>query len=123
MILHWLAGYSFAQLMMLVGGLIMFLGAAIMLFGALNDKGYPLWGSFAGLLTGICYTGASLLRGRPRWEDLTDTLLIIGSVSSITYAILMVAHRKSRRGAVPPQPQPVAPSDKVWPPPPTSLSV
>lgn len=121
-LLHWLAGYSTAQLMMLASGPIIFLSAAIMLFEALNDKVYLLWGSVAGLLAGSCWTAANLLRGRPRWEDLTDNLLIIGGASSITYAVLMVrlARRRNRPITVPPEVQPTMPSDKVWPPPPTA---
>jgi hypothetical protein len=90
-----------------------------MLFGALSGKGYSLWGSFAGLLMGACLTGANLLRGQARWQDLADNLSIIGGVSSIVYAASMIMHRKRKRVAMPSQP-PSAPSDETWPPPPTS---
>lgn len=91
-----------------------------MLLEALNGKGYTLWGSFAGLLTGACWTGANLLRGKVRWQDLADNLLIIGSVSLIVYAVSMIVHRKRKWVATPSQPPSAAPSDKIWPPPPTS---
>jgi len=120
MILHWLTGYSFAQLLMLAGGPIIFLGAAIMLFGALNGKGYSLWGSFAGLLMGACMTGANLLRGQARWQGLVDNISMIGGVSSIVYAVSIIVHRKRKRVAMSPPLPHALPSDKVWPPPPTS---
>jgi len=90
MILHWLAGYSVAQLLMLAGGPLLFLGAAIMLLEALNSKNFSVWASVAGLVWGFCWTAANLLRKQPQWNDLTVALSVVSFLASICYCVLLL---------------------------------
>jgi len=118
-LLYWLAGYSTAQLMMLIAGPLMILGAAAMLIQALNGKNFSVWASIAGLLSGFCWTAGNLLRKQPQWDDLVIALSILGVLAQVCYFVLFICHQKAKRANILSM-QPVVPSDKIWPPPPTA---
>ena len=73
-------------------------------------------------LTGIAFFGcllvSTLLREKPPWGGLSDALSIVAAVPGISYAIVMM--RRGRRKSVVALRITFAPSDKTWPPPPTS---
>ena len=119
MILHWLAGYSVPQLMMLAGSFGIFLGGGVILLSSLDGDNQALVQSgWLGTLGGACTTAANVLRNKPQWEAAMVTSAAIG-YTMIIYFVFRFA--KARRATVP-LPTPAAPSDDIWPPPPTSVT-
>lgn len=106
--------------MIIVGGGIGCIGNVINLLYGQEDKNHvPMPVSLIGFLWGACLAASVMLRGKPPWNGLGDALGMVSAVSGIVYAVLIIMHRKRKRVAMPSQP-PSAPSDKIWPPPPTS---
>lgn len=117
MILHWLAGYSVPQLMMLVGSFGIFLGGGVILLGSLNGNNPALTRSgWLAMLGGACTTAAHLLRNKLHWEVAMIILAGLGFAMTICF---FFQYAKARRITIP-QPQPPLPSDEIWPPPPNS---
>ena len=121
MILHWLAGYSLARLMIIVGGIVICIGNGVNLLSWLEDKNrVPVPISLIGILLGACLAISALLRGKPPWDGLGDALSVISGLSSIIYVVLLNRYSRRKRVVRPPQPPSTAPSNQIWPPPPTS---
>ena len=120
--LHWLAGYSLIRLIAVAGGiLVCAVMGIVLLVGQEGKNKLPVPVVFLYMLFGACTTISSLLIGKPRsrYELLGVILEIIGGVSGLIGAVLTMRHQKTKHAALP-QPEPAAPSDKGWPPPPTS---
>ena len=117
MILHWLAGYSVPQLMVLVGSFGIFLGGSMILLGSLDGDNQALTRSgWLGMSGGACTTAANLLRNKPRLETIMILLACLGFVMTIGF---LFQYATARRTASP-KSQPPASADDIWPPPPTA---
>ena len=121
MIPRWLAGYPLGDLMQIAAGVLMCLGSGISLLEKWQGKDrLPMSAILVGFLWGACYTVASVLHMKPQWVSLSHVLTLAGSVFAIIWCVLINRHNKRNRVAVQAQPQYAAPSDDIWPPPPTS---
>ena len=93
MILHRLGIYSLAQFMMLAGYLLICLGAGITILTAvISSRVYQLWAGLAGLMMGVCFLSAFVLRLNPRWNGLVIGLSLMGAVAMVFYVVLLRVH-------------------------------
>ncbi len=121
MILRWLAGYSLGDLMQIAAGGMICLGSGITLLHKWEDKNrLPLQAILAGFLWGACVMVSPVLHTKPPWIGFGHVLSTAGAIFAVIYLVLLNRHNKRKQTAVPSQPQYAAPSDDIWPPPPTS---
>jgi hypothetical protein len=120
MILHWLAGYSLIRLVTIASGIFICAFSVARLFGwQIGKRQYPRLFSVTSLLLGICLTVATLLRGKGHWDGFSDVVMLVCFVLGGINLYLM-KQQVSNINAVVLPPCETAPSDKIWPPPPTS---
>lgn len=61
-----------------------------------------------------------VLRIVPQYKPLADVLGGIAAVLAISYPFFLLNGKRGKRNVTDIQVEPAAPSDKIWPPPPTS---
>ncbi len=121
MILHWLTGYSIVELMTVGGFLIGILSNIIQLFPHRDEKNrLPVPVVLIGIASFGGWAASILLHGKPHWADLSVDLGIAGAVGTILYVTMTVILSRGRKRIAAVAPATPAPSNNVWPPPPTS---
>ena len=121
MILRWLAGYSLGYLIQIAAGCIICLSSGYALLHQREDGKRPPWLSIlAGFLWGACFMASPVLRAKPQWVGLSHALTMAGVVFGVIRSVSVIRHSKSKQAAVPSPSQHAAPSDEIWPPPPTA---
>jgi len=121
MILHWLKLYPLSFLFCIIGGCIGLLGNCVRLLTGLGkNTTAEVWTYALGMVFGISLAADYVLRVWTPYKHIAEVLGLVGAVSAITYSFLLLNAKRTKRSVTAVMPEPAAPSDKIWPPPPTS---
>ena len=122
-VLQWLGQYPASFLFCIIGGIFGLVGNGARMLSTLDKQTVGEGLTYAvGMVFGAGLAGSYALRVMPQHKHLADVLGHIGAISGIIYPFLLLNNRRMKLADRKAQSQSTAPSDDIWPPPPTAPS-